>query len=317
MFNKEKVEKQASEQLADIAIEFVKQNRSKRRWMRFLFLLIAIYLASLVYFTIDQTDLIDDVLQKEHPFVAEVVLQGEVSSNGDINTDDSVDLLEEAFSEDNAKAIILRLNSAGGSPVVAHQIYQAINRLKAHHQKKIYVVIEEICASACYLIAASADEIYADNSSIIGSIGVIISSFGLVEAIKKLGIERRLHAAGKYKGMLDPFSLENKAVNTHIQQEILDKSHQLFIDYVKKGRGKRLKTDTPDLFSGLVWLGEKSQDFGLIDGIGDSYFIANDIVGVKDRVLFEPKKTLLEELTQANSKSVFKQITTWFEKKLH
>ena len=317
MFNKDKIEKQASEQLADIATEFVRQNRSKRRWMRFFLLLIAIYLGGLVYFTISQTDLIDDLLQKEKPFVAEVVLGGEVSSGGDIDYDNSTDLLEEAFSEAYAKAIILRLNSPGGSPVVAHQIYQAINRLKKHYKKKIYVVIEDICASACYLIATSADEIYADNSSIIGSIGVVISSFGAVDAMKKLGIERRLYTAGQYKGMLDPFSLENKKVNTHIQTEILDKSHQLFIDYVKQGRGKRLKVETPNLFSGLVWLGKKSQEIGLIDGIGDSYFVANKIIGIKERILFEPKKTLLQELTEANAKSLFGQIKTWFEQKIN
>lgn len=309
---KEKIEKEASEQLADIATEFVRQNRSKRRWMRFFFLLITAYFVFLVYLAASETDLLSKFTQKGKPFVAEILLSGEVFQGGDIDYDKSVELLEKAFSHKHSKAVILRLNSPGGSPVVAHQIYQSIRRLSEHHNKKLYVVIEDICASACYLIASASHAIYANQSSIIGSIGVIIASFGAVDAIKKLGITRRLYTAGEYKGMLDPFSNESSVVNQHIKNEILAKSHQLFIDHVKKGRGSRLKVQTPDLFSGLVWLGQKSQEFGLIDGIGNSYFVASEIIGIKERVLFELEKTLLEELTQVNAKNLVQQISSRF-----
>ncbi len=304
MFKKEKIEKQASEQLADIAGELVRQNRSRRRWSRFIFLIIVIYFGVLAYIGISESGIIDKILKKEKPFVAEVVLTGIIASDDKINHDDTVKLLENAFREPQSKAIILRLNSGGGSPVVAHQIYQAINRLKEHYNKKIFVVIDDICVSGCYLIASAADEIYADKSSIIGSIGVVISSFGVVNAMQKLGIERRLYTAGQYKGFLDPFSAEDTTITKHIQTEILDKSYRLFINYVKDGRGSRLKIDTPNLFSGLIWLGEQSKEFGLIDGIGDSYFVANNIIGIKNRVLFEPEKTLLEELTESHLNSI-------------
>lgn len=305
------MEKQASEQLADIAGEFVKQNRSSKRWRRFFILIFVVYFGVLIYLGVSETGILGETLKKEQPFVAELSLSGEVSQDGDINYDDTVDLLESAFSEPNAKAIILRLNSPGGSPVQAHKIYTAINRLSKHYNKKLYVAIEDVCASACYLIASAADKIYADESSIVGSIGVVISSFGATKAIEKLGISRRLYTAGKYKGMLDPFSSEDKSVNQHIQREVLQKSHALFIDYIKQGRGDRLKTDTPDLFSGLIWLGVKSKEIGLIDELGDAYLIANKEIGIKTRILFEQEKTLLEELTQASASGVSQQVLNW------
>lgn len=300
----EEIEKQASKQLADIAGEMMRENKNKRRWRLFFLLIFLTYFIGLGYIALSESNILDKALEKKSSFVAEVVLSGTVAIDGDINYDNSAELLEEAFAEPNAEAIILRLNSSGGSPVQAHRIYNTINRLKAHFKKKVYVVIEDICASACYLIASSADEIYADKSSIVGSIGVIISSFGVTEAAKKMGIERRVYTAGKFKNLLDPFDVENEAVNKHINDEILQKSHQAFIDDVKKGRGNRLKLDTPDLFSGLFWLGEKSHKIGLIDGIGDSYVVANDVIGIKDRVLFKQKKTLLEELIESSVRNV-------------
>ena len=308
----EKIEKQASVQLAQIAQEFVKQNRSKRRWSRFFLLIIVTYFGILGYVALNQSNVLDEVLKKEQPFVAEVLLVGTVIEGGEISYDSSVKLLEKAFNEPNAKAVILRLNSPGGSPVQAHKIYNAINRLTTHHDKKLYVVIEDICASACYLIASAADKIYADQSSIIGSIGVLISSFGATEAIKKLGISRRLYTAGQYKGMLDPFSNEDTTVNEHINSEVLTKSHQLFINYIKQGRGKRLNINEPNLFSGLVWLGQKSKEIGLIDDLGDSYFVANEIIGIKERILFEKEKTLLEQFTQSSVNGITNQIVSWF-----
>jgi protease-4 len=192
------------------------------------------------------------------------------------------------------------MNSPGGSPVQSSRIYKAIVRFKKQFDKKIYVVVEDVCASGCYYIASAADEIYADESSIVGSIGVVMSGFGAVDAIEKLGIQRRLYTAGKYKGLLDPFSPENEKTIAHIQDNILDKSHQNFINAVKAGRGNRL-SDHKDLFTGLIWLGEDAKKLGLIEGIADANHIAKNIVGVESRILFEAEKTLLEQLTETSA----------------
>ncbi|CAB9539966.1 Periplasmic serine proteases (ClpP class) [Bathymodiolus brooksi thiotrophic gill symbiont] len=293
----------SDEQLADIAQEFVRQNKSKRRWRIVFGLLFFGYLISVFYIGANKNGALDGMLKKETPFVAEVVLSGVIQSAGSIDADETIKLLRRAFESENAKAVILRMNSPGGSPVQSSRIYKAIVRFKKQFDKKIYVVVEDVCASGCYYIASAADEIYADESSIVGSIGVVMSGFGAVDAIEKLGIQRRLYTAGKYKGLLDPFSPENEKTIAHIQDNILDKSHQNFINAVKAGRGNRL-SDHKDLFTGLIWLGEDAKKLGLIEGIADANHIAKNIVGVEPRILFEAEKTLLEQLTETSAKSI-------------
>ncbi len=289
------------EQLADIAQEFVRQNKSKRRWRIIFGLLFVGYLSFISYVNVSESGILEIVLKKESPFVAEVILSGTIQSSGSIDADEAIELLRSAFESENAEAVILRINSPGGSPVQSSRIYKAIVRFKKHFDKKIYVVVEDVCASGCYYIVSAADEIYADESSIIGSIGVVMSSFGAVDAIKKLGIKRRLYTAGKYKGLLDSFSPEDEKTLIHIQTNILDKSHQNFIDAVKAGRGDRLSKHK-DLFTGLIWLGEDANKLGLIDGIADANYIAKHIIGIDSRILFEKEKTLLEQLTEAGIK---------------
>ncbi|BBB22865.1 protease IV [Abyssogena phaseoliformis symbiont OG214] len=291
------------EQLADIAQEFVRQNKSKRRWRIIFGLLFIGYFSFVSYIGMSESGLLETVLKKESPFVAEVVLSGTIQSSGSIDADEAIELLRSAFESENAKAVILRINSPGGSPVQSSRIYKAIVRFKKQFDKKIYAVIEDVCASGCYYIVSAADEIYADESSIIGSIGVVMSSFGAVDAIKKLGIKRRLYTAGKYKGLLDSFSPEDEKTLIHIQTNILDKSHQNFIDAVKAGRGDRLSKHK-DLFTGLIWLGQDANKLGLIDGIADANYIAKHIIGIDSRILFEKEKTLLEQLTEASAKGV-------------
>ncbi len=297
------IQRSSDEQLADIAAEFVRQNKSKQRWRIFLSVLFLGYFASISYVGLQESGLLQDAINKESPFAAEVVLSGVIKSAGSIDADDAIELLQEAFEAENAKAVILRINSPGGSPVQSSRIYKAINRFKTKFNKKLYVVVEDVCASGCYYIASAADEIYADESSIIGSIGVAMSSFGAVNALKKIGVERRLYTAGKNKGLIDVFLPEDKVAVKHIQSEILDKSHQNFINAVKKGRGDRLKADK-DLFTGLIWLGQDAHSLGLTDGIGDANFVATELLGVKIRILYEKEKTLLEQLTEASAESI-------------
>ncbi len=293
----------SDEQLADIAQEFVRQNKSKRRWRIMFGVLFVGYFSFMSYIGVSESDILETALKKESAFVAEVVLHGTIQSSGSIDADEAIELLRSAFEPENAKAVILRINSPGGSPVQSSRIYKAIVRFKKQFDKKIYVVVEDICASGCYYIASVADEIYADESSIIGSIGVAMSSFGAVGALKKLGIKRRLYVAGKYKGLLDSFSPENEKTLMHIQANILDKSHQNFINAVKTGRGDRLSKHK-DLFTGLIWLGQDAKKLGLIDGIADASYIAKHIIGISSRILFEKEKTLLEQLTEASAKGV-------------
>ncbi len=293
----------ADEQLADIAQEFVRQNKSKRRWRIIFGMLFVGYFAFISYVGVNESGILEIVLKKESPFVAEVVLSGTIQSSGSIDADEAIELLHSAFESENAQAVILRINSPGGSPVQSSRIYKAIVRFKKQFDKKIYVVIEDVCASGCYYIVSAADEIYADESSIIGSIGVVMSSFGVVDAIQKLGIKRRLYIAGKYKGLLDPFSPEDEETLMHIQTNIVDKSHQNFINAVKAGRGKRLSKHK-DLFTGLIWLGQDANKLGLIDGIADANYIAKHIIGIDSRILFEKEKTLLEQLTEASAKGI-------------
>lgn len=308
------IKRSSEQQLADIANEFVRQNRSKQRWRALLSLLFLGYIVSVSYISLRESGILQDTIEKKSPFVAEVLLSGVIQSTGGINADDAIELLQEAFEAENAKAVILRINSPGGSPVQSSRIYKAINRLKEKFNKKLYVIAEDVCTSGCYYIAAAADEIYTDESSIIGSIGVAMSSFSAVDAMKKIGIERRLYISGKNKGLIDMFLPEDEVIMNHIQTKILDKSHKNFINAVQKGRGDRLKDDE-DLFTGLVWLGQDAHNLGLSDGIGDANFVATKLVGVKARILYEKEKTFLEKLTEASAKSIALVVGNHFSSK--
>jgi protease-4 len=296
---KDNTPKSAEQQLADIAGELIKQNKAASRRRLLIVLAVLIYFGVMASVGLNQSGLLDELIKQEEPFVAEVILSGTIAQGAEIDSDDATELLEEAFSHENSKAVILRLNSGGGSPVQSSKIYDNIKRLKEIHKKKLYVVIEDVCASGCYYIASSADEIYANKSSIVGSIGVIMPSFGLNKAIEKIGVERRVYTAGENKALLDIFSPENKKDVEHIQEKVLTVAHNNFISDVKTGRGDRLK-DNKDIFSGLIWLAGDAQKLGLIDGLGDAYFVANKIIKINNRVKFEKAKTLIEELTQAS-----------------
>jgi protease-4 len=192
--------------------------------------------------------------------------------------------------------VVLRINSPGGSPVQAGIVNDEIRRLKALHKKKVYAVVEEICASGAYYIAVAADEIYTDKASIVGSIGVLMDGFGFTGAMQKLGIERRLLTAGENKGIGDPF-LPMTDKQKAYTQAMLEQVHKQFIRTVKEGRGKRLK-ETPDTFSGLFWNGEEAVKLGLADKIGSLDYVAREVVKAEEVVDYTPKENVAERLAK-------------------
>ena len=207
-----------------------------------------------------------------------------------------------AFEDKAAQAVVLRINSPGGSPVQAGIINDEIRRLKALHGKKVYAVVEEICASGAYYIAVAADEIYVDKASLVGSIGVLMDGFGFTGTMEKLGVERRLLTAGSNKGMLDPFSPQNEK-QTAYAKAMIDQIHKQFIKVVKDGRGDRLK-ETPETFSGLFWNGEEALRQGLVDKIGNLDFVAREVIKAEEIIDYTPKDNVAERLAKRFGASV-------------
>ncbi len=208
-------------------------------------------------------------------------LAGVIADGEEASADNIVSGLRAAFENNNSAAVILRINSPGGSPVQASYINREITRLREMHpEKPIYAVVTDICASGGVFAAVATDKIYADKASIVGSIGVRMDGFGFVDAMEKLGVERRLMTAGEHKGLLDPFQPENEFEKQHIQS-LLDEIHQQFIDVVVEGRGDKLAKDK-NMFSGLFWTGEQALELGLVDGFGSASYVAREVVGVED-----------------------------------
>ncbi len=272
-----------------LVMQMGQEQRRARRWGIFFKLLTFFYLFLLLgLFAPDRIGRMDSKAGEGHTALVEVngvIAHGELASADNIVTG-----LREAFEDEDARGVILRINSPGGSPVQAGYVYDEIKRLRGEHTKtKVYAVISDLGASGAYYIAAAADEIYADKASLVGSIGVISAGFGFSEAIEKLGVERRLLTAGESKGFLDPFSpLKEKDVA--FWQEVLETTHRQFIDQVKAGRGKRLK-EQPELFTGLVWSGEQAVDLGLVDGLGSASYVAREIIGAEKIVDYTPSRT--------------------------
>ena len=211
------------------------------------------------------------------------------------SADSVIGSLQGAFEDKKTKGVILRINSPGGSPVQAGQIYDEIKRLRALHPKiPLYAVVDDICASGGYYVAAGADKIFVDKASIVGSIGVLMDGFGFTDTMEKLGVERRLLTAGENKGFLDPFSPVDPKQEAFAKQ-MLEEIHGQFIGVVREGRGKRLK-ETPEMFSGLVWSGEKSIQLGLADGLGTVESVARDVIKAEDIVDYTQQESLAERL---------------------
>ena len=242
---------------------------------------------------------------KKKKIIPHVRLSGVIGSAGrfkqGIDFSGQQEIIKKAFSFKKSKNIAISINSPGGSPVQSHLIHDYIRQLAKKNEKKVIVFAEDVAASGGYLIACAGDEIYANSSSIIGSIGVIYSSFGFTDLIKKIGVERRVHTAGKNKSTLDPFLDEKKEDIERLKNIQLD-LHKDFIEVVEKSRSSKLKKSEVELFSGEFWSGRKAKDLGLIDDIGNANQILREKFG-EDVVIkkFEKSKSWLsKKLSSSN-----------------
>lgn len=277
-----------------LAMASVTEQRRARRWgIFFKFLFFGYFLLLLGVLYVDALD-VETAKGKDHTALVEV--EGLIASaDMGIDADRVIKGLKAAYKDKNTKGIILRINSPGGSPVQSADINAEIGRLKEKHPDiPVYAVVSDVAASGGYYIAVAADAIYANPSSIVGSIGVRMDQFGFVDAMDKLGIERRLLTAGDHKGALDPFLPVAEGDREHVQR-ILDQIHSQFIDAVKAGRGDRL-VETPDLYSGRFWTGEEGMALGLVDGYGDMRKVARDMIGEKKIVDFSVEEDVWERL---------------------
>jgi protease-4 len=267
--------------------------RATRRWRTFKSLAWLAYFVFLVWALTHRGTPSTD---KSLPHTAVIEIKGEIASGSDASAESVVAAMRSAFEDSGAKAVVLLINSPGGSPVQAGIIYDEIKRLRAKYSKPIYSVVEESCASAAYYIASGTDKIFVDKASIVGSIGVLMDGFGFTGLMEKLGVERRLMTAGENKGFLDPFSPQTEKHRV-FAQGMLDQVHQQFINAVKAGRGKRLK-ETPELFSGLFWTGQQAVEMGLADQLGNIDFVARDIVKAEDVVDYTRRDNVAERLAK-------------------
>jgi protease IV len=277
-----------------IALEAIREQRRARQWGILFKLLLFIYLFALLFAAIGWLGG-KDALPGRHTALVE--LRGVISADSLASADNVVTGLQEAFKDKRTQGVILRINSPGGSPVQAAHINDEIRRLRAKYpQIPLYAVVEDICASGGYYVAVAADKIYVDKGSIVGSIGVLRDGFGFTGTMDKLGVERRLLAAGKNKGFLDPFSPLQES-QKEFAENMLQQIHEQFMAVVRQGRGKRLK-ETPEMFSGLMWVGPRSIELGLADELGSVDYVAREVVKAEDIVDFTPHENIAERFAK-------------------
>ena len=278
-----------------LAMGALREQRRARLWGIFFKLLTFAYLTVVLVLAMDWGVDGESFAGGKHTALVEI--SGVIAARGDASADRVNAALQAAFKDKNTVGVVLRINSPGGSPVQAGIIYDEIRRLRAAHPSiPMYAVVEDICASGGYYIAAATDRIYVDKASVIGSIGVIMDGWGFTGAMQKLGVERRVLAAGENKAFLDPFSPLDENHKKHAQA-LLSEIHEQFIDVVRKGRGKRLK-ESPELFSGLIWTGAKSIEAGLADGLGGLEWVAREVIKAEDIVDFTQKQNFAERVAK-------------------
>ena len=277
-----------------IALSAIQEQRRARHWGIFFKLLLFIYLFALLFIWLGWTGKKETSASKH---TALIELRGVIGPESPASADNIMSGLQDAFKDKRTQGVIIRINSPGGSPTQAGHINDEIKRLRAKYPNiPVYAVVEDICASGGYYVAVAADQIYVDKASIIGSIGVLMDGFGFTGLMDKLGIERRLLAAGRNKGFLDPFSPIRDDQQKYAET-MLTEIHQQFITVVRQGRGKRLK-ETPDLFSGLLWVGTRSVELGLADALGSVDFVAREVIKAEDIVDFTPHENIAERVAR-------------------
>ena len=282
-----------------LATAALKEQRRARLWGIFFKLLTFAYITVIILLAVDWKS-VGEVSGK-HTALVEV--SGVIAPGTDASAERVTMALQAAFKDKNTQGVIIRINSPGGSPVQSQTIYDEMRRLrKKYPDIPLYAVVEDICASGGYFVAAGADRIYVSKSSVIGSIGVLMNGFGFSGLMEKLGVDRRLITAGENKGMLDPFSPVNDKDVEHARLLVKD-IHQQFISVVREGRGKRLK-ETPDMFSGLIWTGQMSIELGLADGLGSLESVARDVVKAEDIVDYSQKENFAEKVARRFGASV-------------
>src|SRR5712671_7039962 len=289
------------ELVTKLANEALLEQRKRRRWGIFFKLLTFAYVTFLLIVMVDWGG--RDGLTGGKKHTAMVELNGLIAPGTDASAEKVNASLQAAFKDKNTQGVILRINSPGGSPVQSQTIYDEMRRLrKKYPDIPLYAVVEDICASGGYFVAAGADRIYVGKASIVGSIGVLMNGFGFTGLMDKLGVDRRLITAGENKGMLDPFSPVNEK-DVEYAKQLAAEIHQQFIGVVREGRGKRLK-ETPETFSGLIWSGQKSIELGLADGIGSLDYVAREVVKAEEIVDYTQKENFAEKVAKRFGASV-------------
>jgi protease-4 len=284
------------ETIEKLAFSALREQKTSRRWGIFFKLLTFAYITLFIILLLDLPLMGKKSVNAER-HTALVELQGVIEAGGNTSADHITSALTNAFKDEHSVGVILRINSPGGSPVQSGIVYDEIKRLRAKYPAKpLYVVVEDLCASGGYYIASSADKIYVDKASIVGSIGVLMDGFGFTGTMEKLGVERRVYTAGENKAFMDPFSPVNDK-QREFTHAMLAEIHTQFIDVVKKGRGKRLK-DNPDVFTGLMWTGAKSIEMGLTDGLGTVDSVARDVIKAETIIDYTEKENVAERLAK-------------------
>ena len=281
--------------ISKLATAALNEQKRARRWGIFFKLLTFAYVTFLLVIAVDWKGRAEIGVGKKHTAMVEV--SGLIGPGSDASAEKVTSALQAAFKDKNTQGVVVRINSPGGSPVQAQTIYDEMRRLrKLYPDIPLYAVVEDICASGGYFIAVGADRIYVAKSSLVGSIGVIMNGFGFTGLMDKLGVERRLITSGENKAFLDPFSpLDEKHREFGVQ--LAKEIHEQFISVVREGRGKRLK-ESPEIFSGLIWTGQKSIELGLSDAVGSLEFVAREVVKAEDIVDFTQKEGIAEKLAK-------------------
>ena len=299
--------------LAKAVESLVQQEKWSRRFANFLKLAIAGYILFFIFIALKNFNVEDgnESMMSGSKHIAVVRLEGAIMPNSYVSAETINPLLERAFKNSNSSAVIIKANSPGGSPVQSALINDEIERLKALYNKPVYAVVEDVCASGCYYVTVAADQIFANEGSLIGSIGVRMDSFGFTGLMDKLGIENRSMSAGEHKTFIDPFSPADEEGRKFFQEKVLERTHQQFIQAVRDGRGDRIK-ESENTYSGLVWLGDEAVDNGMIDGLGDLGYVAREVVGVNNIRYYDVEKDVIEQLLGDITTQTAAQLSTMF-----